>query len=126
MRLVVFLIAGTLSGCASSPFWHNQRVKWLGDGEHHEISHHDPTTAEQLTARLGTMSYEESLQMFGPPTACAEAGQTRSCRWVFDQGGTILTGFGNVAVAQPIGGHSAQLAFVSDKLKTWQLQGNWK
>jgi hypothetical protein len=84
------------------------------------------STADLLRRGEGSMTFEDSIQMFGPPSNCADAGQTKACRWSYDSGGMVMSTFGNVAVAQPIGGRNAQLTFISDKLKAWQLQGDWK
>ena len=83
-------------------------------------------TAKMLDSRLGQMNYEEAIQRFGPPTQCAEQGQTKTCTWAYGQGGMVFAPVGNNVVAIPTQAPSARLTFVNDVLSYWQLNGRWK
>ena len=47
-------------------------------------------TQQMLNSRVALMNYEEALQRFGPPTQCAEAGNTKTCTWIYGSGGTSI------------------------------------
>ena len=83
-------------------------------------------TADMLNSRMGTMTYEEALQRFGAPTQCADARSTKTCTWVYGQGGTAYAPIGNMVYAIPQHPPTARLTFVNDRLSNWQLNGDWK
>ena len=75
---------------------------------------------------MGKMSYEESLQRFGAPTNCADAGSTKVCTWVYGSGGMVMYPIGNTYIAQPTYAPTARLTFKNDILIYWQLTGRWQ
>ena len=83
-------------------------------------------TQDMLNSRLGLMTYEESLQRFGPPTQCAESGATKTCVWVYGSGGTVFAPIGQNVVAIPTQAPTARLTFINEVLSSWQLKGRWK
>lgn len=83
-------------------------------------------TTDMLNSRMGLMNYEEALQRFGPPTQCAEAGSTKTCTWVYGQGGTVFAPLGSSIVAIPTEAPTARLTFTNNRLSWWQLTGNWR
>lgn len=87
---------------------------------------HEPTTAEKLKAGEGTLDFETSLQMFGPPNRCAEAGQTKTCVWIQGGGSTDYVAVGNTLLAIPDDASTAQLVFTNDRLASWKLTGAWR
>ena len=72
------------------------------------------------------MNYEEAIQRFGPPTQCAEAGITKTCTWIYGQGGTAIVPVGGMVYAMPTQAPTARLTFTNDILKYWQLTGRWE
>ena len=58
-------------------------------------------TQQMLNSRVGLMNYEEALQRFGPPTQCAEAGNTKTCTWIYGSGGTVFMPVGGNVFALP-------------------------
>lgn len=83
-------------------------------------------TANMLNSRMGLMNYEEAIQRFGPPTNCAEAGNTKTCTWIYGSGGTVFVPVGQNVLAVPTDAPSASLWFTNDKLTYWKLNGNWE
>ena len=75
---------------------------------------------------MGYMNYEEALQRFGPPTQCAEAGNTKTCTWIYGSGGAIYTPLGSGFMAIPTPAPSARLTFTNGVLSYWQLTGKWE
>jgi hypothetical protein len=120
MLYVVIAILLCLSGCATT----------------HE-------TQNFLNSRMNKMSYEESLQRFGPPARCAESGATRVCTWIYREGGTVtimpppvqnyspyaldFSPLGpNTAMTLPVERRTVRLTFTNGVLSWWKLSGNWK
>lgn len=66
-------------------------------------------TQDMLNSRMNRMSYEEALQRFGPPSQCAESGQTKVCTWIYGEGGTVIMPVGNMAMAVPVQRPSVRL-----------------
>lgn len=83
-------------------------------------------TQQMLDSRMGLMNYEEALQRFGPPTQCAEAGNTKTCTWIYGSGGTVFMPVGRNVFALPTNPPSARLTFTNNVLTYWQLTGNWE
>jgi hypothetical protein len=79
-----------------------------------------------LNARMGYMTYEEAIFRFGPPTQCADAGSTKTCTWVADQGATVIAPVGGMLLAIPQEPTTARLTFKDGKLVNWQLTGEWE
>jgi len=89
---------------------------WLGRTE-------SLTTREMLQSRQGKMNFEEALQVFGPRTNCAEAGQTKTCTWIYGPGGTLYVAAGNTLASIPQSAPRIQLAFTRDLLVNWWVTG---
>ena len=83
-------------------------------------------TADMLNSRMSRMTYEEAIQRFGPPSQCADAGNTKTCVWVYGDGGTLVMPIGNMMMALPAQRPSIRLTFVNGVLSWWQLNGNWE
>ena len=77
-------------------------------------------TQKMLNSRMGLMTYEESLQRFGPPSQCAEAGSTITCTWIYGSGGTVFMPIGSNVFALPTSAPSARLTFTNGVLTYWQ------
>jgi hypothetical protein len=110
-----------LTGCAGLKKFLNPYGPPKGCGEGGACS-----TEQILQRESGTMNFEQALQMFGPPTRCSDAGQTKACVWDYGNGGTSFVPIGNAMMAMPQQGSVAELTFIGDKLSIWRLRGPWK
>ncbi len=89
MILALFLSVGlSVVGCAS------QRLTAL---------------YSRMDARVGTLSYDDAIQQFGPPTAMAEGDGVLVADWTATQPSSYLT-YGGVSV--PVGDHGERMRLI--------------